>query len=160
LVGRDSEFELLRELWGKASHGEGRFVMLSGEAGIGKSRLVELLREHVDSEACNKVSCQCWPHFRNSALHPILDGLMRGMGIRPENPAPVNLRPLEEGLTPLGVPLADYVPLLASFLNIELSGPYTPVVLSPDLLKNRVLEAMVVVLLGLASRQPTLFVVE
>ncbi|MFY0523636.1 protein kinase domain-containing protein [Archangium gephyra] len=83
LVGREHELERLLELWARAGQGQGACVLLSGEAGIGKSRLIQELRERVSPEPSHILFCQCWASFRNSAFHPII-GLLRRLGPLPE----------------------------------------------------------------------------
>jgi TOMM system kinase/cyclase fusion protein len=160
IVGREAEAGDLRDAWAEAVAGHGQFVLLDGEAGMGKSRLVQLLRAQLADEPHTRISCQCWPHFSSSALHAIVDGLMRGVGIRPENPAAERLSKLAESIAALQLDTAEYVPLLATYLSIPLSAPYVAPALSPDLLKSRVMEALLALLLKVAAQQPTLLVVE
>src|SRR4029453_12045240 len=77
LVGRDSEVALLLERWAQSQDGAGQVVLLRGEAGIGKSRLVEVLREHVRSEGATRIVFRCSPYHQNSALYPVIDRLQR-----------------------------------------------------------------------------------
>jgi TOMM system kinase/cyclase fusion protein len=160
LVGREGEVATLRGLWNRAKRGEGQLAMLVGEAGIGKSRMVALLKEQISTDPHIRIGCQSWLHFKNSALHPIIDGMMRLIGARAETPAPDKLQKLETFLSGLALPSFEYVPLLASFLSIPLTTGYSAPALSPDLLKNKVLEAVVATLLQLAAQQPMLFVIE
>ncbi|MDC0666996.1 protein kinase domain-containing protein [Nannocystis radixulma] len=160
LVGREAEIDTLRGLWAQVREGRGQFVKLSGEAGIGKSRLVQTLRAYTAGEAHQRLVCQCWPQFRNSALHPLLEAAMRSMDIEPETPAADRLARVEAALAGLRVPLAEYVPLFAAVLSIPLNEHYAAPQLSPDLLKNRVQEALIRTLLALAAQRPTLLVVE
>ncbi len=160
LVGRESEAGQLRALWELASQGQGQMLLVSGEAGIGKSRLVELLKERVADASGHRVSCQCWSQFRNSALYPLVDGLQRLMEMGPDMAAPDKLARLEGTLTSLGLAPAEHLPLLASFLSIPLSGSYTLPTLSPDAYKRNLLESLAAVLLGLAAQKPTLLILE
>ena len=160
LVGRESELKELRSLWDRTKRKEGQFVMLAGEAGIGKSRMVELLKEHIAAEPHHMIGCQSWLHFKNTALYPIAAGLRRVIGLTPELPAPDQLQKLEVFLSELGIALDEHVPLLASLLNIPLSGAYIAPSLSPDLLKGKVLEAIITTLLRLAAQEPTLLLLE
>ena len=160
LVGREVQAEQLRTLWELACQGQGQLLLVSGEAGIGKSRLVELLKERVADASGTRVSCQCWSQFRNSALYPLVDGLQRLMKMGPELAAADKLARLEATLSSLGLPPAEHLPLLASFLSIPLSGPYTQPLLSPDAYKRNLLESLAAVLLGLAAHTPTLLIVE
>src|SRR5262249_9025389 len=75
LVGRDSEVALLLERWAQSQDGTGQVVLLRGEAGIGKSRLVEVLRERVLSEGATRIMFRCFPYHQNSALYPVIDYL-------------------------------------------------------------------------------------
>ncbi|MDC0715766.1 TOMM system kinase/cyclase fusion protein [Nannocystis bainbridge] len=160
LVGREAEVDALRGLWAQVREGRGQFVLLSGEAGLGKSRLVQTLRAYTAGEAHQRLVCQCWPHFRNSALHPLLEATMRAMDIEPEATASDRLARVEAALADLRVPLAEHVPLFAAVLAIPLDGRYAAPQLSPDLLKNRVQEALIRTVLALAAQRPTLLVVE
>src|SRR5262249_56309789 len=77
LVGRESEVALLLERWRQSQDGRGQVVLLRGEAGIGKSRLVEALREHVRHEGATRIAFRCSPYYQNSALYPVIDHLQR-----------------------------------------------------------------------------------
>jgi predicted ATPase len=77
LVGRESELALLLERWVQSQAGRGQVVLLRGEAGIGKSRLVEALRERVRREGATHVAFRCSPYYQNSALYPVIDHLQR-----------------------------------------------------------------------------------
>ena len=131
VVGREAEAELLRAAWASAREGEGQVVLLVGEAGIGKSRLVQLLKEQLADEPHARISCQCWSHFAASALHPIVDGLLRGVGIHTDSPGEERLRRLDEAIASLRLDAGEYVPLLATYLSIPLTGGYAAPALSP-----------------------------
>ncbi|WP_434416910.1 TOMM system kinase/cyclase fusion protein [Nannocystis pusilla] len=160
LVGREAEIEALRGLWAQVREGRGQFVLLSGEAGLGKSRLVQTLRAYTAGEAHQRLVCQCWPHFRNSALHPLLEATMRALDIDSETAASERLLRVEAALAALRVPLQETVPLFAAVLAIPLNDQYAAPQLSPDLLKNRVQEALIRTVMALAAQRPTLLVVE
>jgi TOMM system kinase/cyclase fusion protein len=160
LVGREAEVKELRSLWDRSRGGEGQFVMLAGEAGIGKSRLVELLKEQIATQPHHLVGCQSWLHFKNTAFYPVATGLRRIFGLTPEMPALDQLEKLEVFLSDLGIALDEHVPLFASLLSIPLSGGYVAPTLSPDLLKGKVIEAIVTTLLRLAAHEPTLLLLE
>jgi hypothetical protein len=80
LVGRESELTLLLDRWEQAKAGQGQVVVVSGEAGIGKSRLIRTLRESVSTEPHNRLECRCSPYFQNTTLYPLLDLLERTLG--------------------------------------------------------------------------------
>src|SRR5439155_16133711 len=87
LVGREAEVALLRERWAQARDGLGQVVMLSGEAGIGKFRLVMALKEHVADAPHTRWECRCSPYFQDSALYPLIDLAQRALQFgRDESP--------------------------------------------------------------------------
>src|SRR5262249_57881244 len=90
LVGREQEVRLLLERWAQVKDGLGQVMLLSGEAGIGKSRLAQVLKEHVATEPQAWLTpCQCSPYYRNSALYPMIDLLERGpLQFGPEDTPP------------------------------------------------------------------------
>jgi hypothetical protein len=83
LVGRESEVTLLLERWEQAKAGHGQVVLLSGEAGIGKSRLVQMLKEHVTNEPHMRWECRSLPYYQNTALYPIIDLIQRTLRWQP-----------------------------------------------------------------------------
>lgn len=160
LLGRDVEVEQLRAAWARTIDGRGQVVLISGEGGIGKSRLTEVLRSQVGAQPSTQMICQCWPFFRNAALHPMKELAQRTMGINPESSTAERLRRLETAVEALGLPLVETVPLLASFLSIPTDGAYAPLQLTPDLYRQRLLALLVELLVRSAAHRPTLFVVE
>jgi TOMM system kinase/cyclase fusion protein len=159
-VGRDAEIGDLYRLWDEAKAGRGRVVVVSGEPGIGKSRLVQTLKERVIDEHNVRLTCQCWPHFKNSALHPIIELLVRSMGVQREDTPEQKLEKLCANLAPLGFELPEAVPLFASLLSIPFEGSYAPLGLAPEAHKVRTLKALASMLLRRAAGRPTLFIVE
>jgi AAA ATPase domain/Adenylate and Guanylate cyclase catalytic domain len=115
LVGREQEIALLLERWGQVKEGTGQVVLLSGEAGIGKSRLVQVLQEHVATEPQAWLTpCQCSPYHQNSALYPMIELLERvALRFDREESPPQKLGKLEGFVVQYGLPLAEAVPLLA-----------------------------------------------
>src|SRR5262245_29275070 len=122
LVGREQEIALLLERWGQVKEGSGQVVLLSGEAGIGKSRLVQVLTEHVAAEPQAWLTpCQCSPYYQHSALYPMIDLLERvALRFEREESPPQKLRKLEGFVVQYGLPLAEAVPLLAALLSLPL----------------------------------------
>jgi hypothetical protein len=134
LVGREQEVGLLRERWAQVKDGVGQVVLLSGEAGIGKSRLVQVLTAHVATEPQAWLTpCQCSPYHQHSALYPWIDLLERVVlrFEREESPSQ-KLRKLEGFLVQYGLPLAETVPLFAALLSLPLVADYAPLALSPE----------------------------
>jgi class 3 adenylate cyclase len=160
LVGREAEVALLRERWAQARDGLGQVVLLSGEAGIGKSRLVQVLHEHVATEPHARLEWRCSPYAQQSPLHPVIAHLHRLLRWRPDDDPAEKLRTLEETLTASGLALPEMVPLLAALLSLPLPERYPPLTLTPQRQRQKTLDALLVWLLTEATRQPVLLIVE
>jgi TOMM system kinase/cyclase fusion protein len=162
LVGRAQEVGLLRERWAQVKDGLGQVVLLSGEAGLGKSRLVQVLKEHVASEPQAWLTpCQCSPYYQNTALYPLIDLLERvALGFVREESSSQKLRKLEGFLVQYGLPLAEAVPLFAALLSLPLTADYAPLTGSPEQQKQKILQVLLMILLRIAAQQPLLFVME
>src|SRR6266571_1984426 len=162
LVGREQEVGLLRERWAQVKDGFGQVVLLSGEAGIGKSRLVQVLKEQVATEPQAWLTpCQCSPYYQHTALYPITELLERVVlhFDREESP-PQKLRKLEGLAVHYGLPLAEAVPLFAALLSLPLGADYAPLTGSPAQQKQQILHALLTILLRIAAQQPVLLVME
>jgi TOMM system kinase/cyclase fusion protein len=162
LVGREQEVRLLLERWAQVKDGLGQVVLLSGEAGIGKSRLVQVLTEHVAAEPQAWLTpLQCSPYHQNTALYPMIDLLERvALRFEREESPQQKLSKLEGFLVQYGLPLAEAVPLFASLLSLQLTPDYVPLILSPAQQKQQTLHALLTILLRIAAQQPVLFVME
>jgi class 3 adenylate cyclase/predicted ATPase len=162
LVGRESEVAVLRERWAQVKDGFGQVVLLSGEAGIGKSRLVQVLTEQVATESQAWLTpCQCSPYYQNTALYPLIDLLERVVlrFEREEFPAQ-KVSKLEGLLVQYGLPLAETVPLFARLLSLPQPTDAVSLQLSPEQQKQKTLHALLTIVLRIAAQQPLLFVVE
>jgi TOMM system kinase/cyclase fusion protein len=162
LVGREQEIGLLRERWAQVKDGFGQVVLLSGEAGIGKSRLVQVLTEQVAAEPQAWLTpCQCSPYYQHTALYPWIELLERvALHFEREEAPAQKLSKLEGFLVQYGLPLAEVVPLFAALLSLPLPADYAPLSLSPEQQKQRTLQALLTILLRIAAHQPVLFVME
>jgi class 3 adenylate cyclase/tetratricopeptide (TPR) repeat protein len=160
LVGREAEVTLLRERWAQARDGLGQVVLLSGEAGIGKSRLVQVLHEHIAAEPHTRLEWRCSPYAQQSPLHPVIAHLHRLLRWRPDDTPAEKLHTLEETLTAYGLALPEMVPLFAALLSLPLPERYPPLTLTPERQKQKTLDALLAWLLIEATRQPVLFIVE
>ena len=162
LVGREQEIELLRERWAQVKDGLGQVVLLSGEAGIGKSRLVQVLTDQVAAEPQAWLTpCQCSPYHQNTALYPMIELLERvTLRFEREESPEQKLRKLEGFVVQYGLPLAEAVPLFASLLSLPLSADYAPLTVSPEQQKQKTLQAFLAIFLRIAAQQPVLFVME
>src|SRR5437867_13017586 len=156
LVGREQEVGLLLERWAQVKDGLGQVVLLNGEAGIGKSRLVQMLKEHVAAEPQAWLTpCQCSPYYKNTALYPMID-LLERVALRldrEESPAQ-KLSKLEGFLVQYGLPLAAAVPLFATLLSLPLTIDYVPLTISSEQQKQQTLHALVTIMLRIAAQQP------
>lgn len=159
LIGREEELELLQRRWHQANSGEGRVVLLRGEAGIGKSRLTTALREALVGEAHEEFVLDCSPQHTDSALHPVATRLERAAGLAATDAAEVRLAKLEALLTPLNPPPEDVV-LVAELLSVPTLGRWVVPDLSPQRRRERLLQALVRRVRGLAARRPVLAMVE
>jgi class 3 adenylate cyclase/predicted ATPase len=160
LVGREHEVGLLRERWAQSKDGLGQVVLLSGEAGIGKSRLVQVLSEHVADEGVPWLTVRCSPYHTHSAFYPVIEYLQRLLQWHRDGTPEARLAMLEQALQTVSLPLAEMVPLLAALLSLPVPEHYPPLTLSPQRQKQKTLDALVAWLLADAARQPVLAVWE
>ena len=128
LVGREQEVALLLERWAQVKEGLGQVVLLSGEAGIGKSRLVQVLTEQVASEPQAWLTpCQCSPYHQHTALYPMIDLLERvALRFEREESPPAEAAQTGGLLGQYGLPLAETVPLFAALLSLPLPRRLCP----------------------------------
>jgi class 3 adenylate cyclase len=160
LVGRDEELDLLLRRWEQAKRGDGCVVLISGEPGIGKSRLAETIVERLGGEPHTRLRYFCSPHHQDSALYPSIAQLERAAGFRREDTAEQRLEKLEAVLAQGTNDLSDAVPLLADVLSIPTGDRYPPLDLTPQKRKEKTLRALLAQLEGLVARQPVLMVWE
>ena len=119
LVGRSEELGLLLRRWEQSKAGQGQVVLISGEAGIGKSALVETLRTHV-RKGLTRVAMRCSPYHTNSALYPVIAHVQQAVRLARDDTAEEKLTKLERALQPLSLPLHEVVPLMAALLAVPL----------------------------------------
>jgi class 3 adenylate cyclase/predicted ATPase len=160
LVGRDQEIALLRERWQQACDGEGHVVVLSGEPGIGKSRIVLALQQQVAGEPHVLLRYQCLPHYRNSAFQAVIDELERSADIHRDDDAAVKLDKLARHLQPFEATDPSLLPLLAELLSIPAGERAPTLPLAPQRRKSKTLAALTARVRGLAARAPALIVFE
>jgi class 3 adenylate cyclase/predicted ATPase len=161
LVGRDEEVGLLLRRWEQSKAGLGQVVLLSGEAGIGKSALLQTLRDHVGREGCTRLTFRCSPSHTNSALSPMIAHLQRQLRWERDEALEARLVKLERLLATSRQPLAEVVPLLAALLAFPLpEGSYAARTLTPQQQRQQTLDTLVAWLLAEAERQPVLAVYE
>ncbi|MCA1477645.1 adenylate/guanylate cyclase domain-containing protein [Bradyrhizobium sp. NBAIM08] len=160
LVGRNEELALLLDRWERAKEREGQIVLLGGEAGIGKSRLVRALRDQVARVPHTPLSHFCSPFHTNTALYPVVGLLERAAAIRREDASDEQLDKLEAMLALGADDVHESAPVLADLLAIPTGERYPPLALSPHQKKERTFQALLEQIQGLAARQPVLAVYE
>ena len=160
LVGREHEVGILRERWAQVQAGRGHIVVLSGEAGIGKSRLVQVVKDEISVRATLRIEYRCSPYHQHSALYPVIAYLERVLALRQDDTPEDRLRKLEEALRPHPLPLAEVLPCLPRCSRVPLPASSPPPTLTPQRQKQKTLEALLTWLLVLTEQQPLLFVVE
>jgi class 3 adenylate cyclase/predicted ATPase len=159
LVGREEESELLRRRWSKAKSGEGQVVLLSGEAGVGKSRLTAALLEHIAAEPHNRLRYFCSPQYTDSALYPIIGQMERAAGLAHDDSPQAKLDKLDALLAP-SLTLKQDAALLAELLSLANDGRYPALDLAPEQRRQRTLEALITQTETLARQNPVLMIFE
>jgi class 3 adenylate cyclase/predicted ATPase len=161
LVGREQEVGLLFERWEQVKAGHGQVILLTGDAGIGKSRLVQMLKEHIAQEPHTRWECRSVEHYQNTALFPLTDWFQRLLQFQAEDTPNEKLAKLEQMLSQYRLPLEESVQLFAPLLSVPLpEDRYAPLALSPQRQRQKTLETIVTILLELAEPQPVLFILE
>jgi predicted ATPase len=161
LVGREQEVGLLRERWTQVQDGRGQVIILHGEAGIGKSRLVHVVTEHVADAPHTRWECRCSPYYHNTALYPLIDVLQRALHWHLDETAEAKLGKLEHFVRQAPLPLDETVPLFATLLSLPLPAErYPPLALPPQLQRQKTFEALLAAFLTQAADQPVLFIIE
>jgi class 3 adenylate cyclase len=161
LVGREAELGLLLRRWEQSKAGLGQIVLLSGEAGIGKTALIEVLRAHVAREGATRVGFRGSPYHTHSALYPVIEHVQRVVRWDRHDSPETTLDKLERALQGSRLPLAEVVPLLAALLAVPLpAGRYPALTLTPQQQRQQTLDALVAWLVAEAERRPVLAVYE
>ena len=166
LTGRDHEVSLLKDRWEQAQEGMGQVVLIIGEPGLGKSRLVYTLKEHVLGQMVEGevdapvIEWRCSPHFQNTGLYPAIDFYERALGFVREEPPQARFDRLVHRLEQYDLARPETVPLWASLLSLPTTDRFPPLSLSPTRQREETFRAMLEWLHTRAARRPVLFVVE
>ena len=159
LVGRAAEIERLNSLWNKAAKGDGQVVMLSGDAGVGKSRVVLAMQEVATAEQIIEIRCSA--HHMNSALHPVIEFIERDVfRFTPDDTPELKLEKLNGWMTSFSPDVEDASALMTDLLSIAQPKEQPALNLTPLRQKERTLEMLIQVFLKQADKQSVLFAIE
>src|SRR5499427_5765864 len=159
LVGRDEESELLLRRWLRAKSGEGQVVLLSGEAGIGKSRLTAALLESLATEAHARLRYFCSPQHTDSAFYPIIGQMERAAGLVRDDTPQARLDKLDVVLAQTSTSIED-VALFAEMLSLPNDGRYPTLELTPEQRRQKTLDALILQIQALTRSSPVLMIFE
>ena len=159
-VGREEELSLLVSRWRRLRNGAGQLVLVHGEPGIGKSRLIEAFRETIASEAHIWIECRGEQLFTNTPLHASIQMLWQGLGWRGDESLEKRSEALERAVERSGMKLNEAVPLLTSMLGLPLPDHYAPLLLAPEQLRRRLLATLAEWLFSGTRLQPLVLVIE
>jgi class 3 adenylate cyclase/tetratricopeptide (TPR) repeat protein len=160
LVGREQELSTLRSLWRQARSGRGRAALITGDAGVGKSRLAFEFHRKLREEPHSWLECRCSSYTRQSAFRPVVELIQQGLQIRGTDSQDETLAKLERGLKMAGVTAPAAVELVAPLLGIALTTGTTPLGASTELRRRKTIELLVDWVLALAGPQPMVLLVE
>lgn len=160
LVGRERELASLCDRWQQARDGVGQAVAICGEAGVGKSRLLQALRERLAGVPHTWLECRSTPDTQGSSFHPLIGLLEQGLGFQAEDDQQARLLRLEGGIERANLPLAEVVPLIAALLGLPVGERYPRLRQSAELQRQRTMEALVAWTHALADQQPLVMLVE
>lgn len=160
LVGRDEELGMLLRRWRSAAEGEGQAVLLSCEAGVGKSRIVRALQDSLSGSLSSRVLYYCSPYHRNVAFNPVIEQLERVTQMTPGQTNPEKLNSLEDAIGKLEMNVGESMPIFAGLLSIPYDKPHAMGDLTPEQMRLRTLDVLVRAVEAMAASGPVLFVVE
>ena len=160
LVGRDNEAALLRKFWARSCSGSGQVLLVRGEAGIGKSRLVEVLKDHLVDEAYSLYECHCSAYGQHTAFAPLSQLLQRILGFKQEDSSQEKLSKLRSAMEDIGFVTDDTIPLLAPLVSLAPDVGYVPLDVTPLRARQLTLETLTTWLLRSSEASPVLFILE
>jgi class 3 adenylate cyclase/tetratricopeptide (TPR) repeat protein len=160
LIGREAEISMLGERWQRSKANAGQMVLLSGESGIGKSRISEALVEHISGQRHLRLSFQCSPYHSSTALYPFIHQIERAAEFKASDSGETKLRKLIALLEKWSANMEEMVPLLTALLSLPSSERYPPLPMSPDQQKQKTLSGLLDRLRDLSAQAPVLVIFE
>lgn len=159
-IERVVERVLLQERWTQAREGYGQTVLLSGEAGIGKSRLLMMLKQQIKQDPAHYLESQCSPYQQNTSLAPVVMLLQQLLQWQSEDSAEMKLQTLQALLETYTLPLEQNLPLLADLFSLKVPEHYPPLTLEPRQRQQLLLELLLALVLQHSHHKPLLLVIE
>lgn len=153
LVGREQEVGLLLDRWGQTKEGRGQVILLSGEPGIGKSRLTLTLKEHVTQEGSLLYEARCSPYHQHSALYPLIEVMQRTLLFTRQDSDEQKIAKLTQALALYD--MQDALPLFTALLSLPTPAHYPPLSATPQKQKERTFQALLQMMVAQAERQAT-----
>lgn len=160
LVGRTQEMQLLMAQWERVRTSSGQAVLITGEPGIGKSRLIRELGERVRAQGASWLECRCTPDGVNTPFFVIIDLLEQFLEAGPDTSAEQKVERLEKLLSRVGVDVAEAMPLFTGLLSLPLPSRWTPLDVSPQKLRALMRDAVLTLLFELAEKVPLVLMIE
>ncbi|MGI9319355.1 MAG: adenylate/guanylate cyclase domain-containing protein [bacterium] len=159
-VGRDAEIKLLYDRWEQVKEGESQVALLIGEAGIGKSRILQRLRDDLRDQQHQRYYYYCSAHHKSSAFYPIISGVEHEIGFEATDSNEIKLEKIESYLRIQKVSLDEFVPVFAFLLGVTAKEKYPILELNPQQLKQRVFSTFIDQYARVAKEQPLLMIIE
>ena len=159
-VGREAEIAILLDTWQRSSAGEGQAVLVSGEPGIGKSRMIQAMIERIEGEAPPVLHYNCSPYLTNSAFHPLIEQLRDAAGFEEDDDSDVKLDKLEIFLERSGCNPRDMAPFLAGLLNLPTEQRYGESRMTPAQERQQTLQAVIGQIESVSRLKPVLMLFE
>ncbi len=159
-VGREQELEFLLDRWVAVEEGEGQVALISGDAGVGKTRMINALRDRLSERPHSWLECTATEIAAKTAFHPLVELIQEGLGLEEKDTSETRLRRLEIGVEITGLSTTTLVPLLAPLLSLPVPETYSTPVMTPELRRKQTIEALATVFIGLAERQPVVLLID
>ena len=160
VVGRDEEISLIQNRWHQATGGEGQVVMIFGEAGVGKSRILQEFSSRIAGQIEGATLLSCSPFYTNTAFHPLINCLERVVGIVRGETSAEKYEKLSAFIEASGLQAAEMAPPLARLLGIAPSEDTGSPDISPEELRKKVIESILAILEARSAKEPLLWIVE